>query len=63
MMALTLVDQLMLQHAQCELFPDESPAENRPNPLGKTASREGGPKVQPAAVAAGRPVSQRVDEE
>ena len=66
MVALTLVDQLMLQHAQCELFPDETPLENRSNPLGKTAHRDKGAKTirerQPLAVATG-PMTQRVDEE
>jgi hypothetical protein len=64
MVALTLVDQLMLQRAQCELFPDETPQETRSNPLGKTAHREGGPKKarQPIAVGTG-PMTQRVDEE
>mmetsp|Transcript_23113 Transcript_23113/g.30669 ORF Transcript_23113/g.30669 Transcript_23113/m.30669 type:complete len:441 (+) Transcript_23113:199-1521(+) len=64
MVALTLVDALMLQHAQCELFEDEAPMEDRPNPMGVTAKREGGPKVE---VAVGEksegPISQRVDEE
>mmetsp|Transcript_13121 Transcript_13121/g.18799 ORF Transcript_13121/g.18799 Transcript_13121/m.18799 type:complete len:440 (-) Transcript_13121:71-1390(-) len=66
MVALTLVDQLMLQHAQCELFPDETPSENRSNPLGKTAHRDKGAKKirgrQPLAAATG-PMTQRVDEE
>jgi len=66
MMALTLVDHLMMQQAQCELFPNTAALEDRPNPMGVTARREGGPRIQPpqeaAAVPSG-PVSQRVDEE
>ena len=66
MMALVLVDHLMMQQAQCELFPNEMA--ERPNPMGVTARREGGPKHVPTlnngepVVAAG-PISQRVDEE
>lgn len=65
MVALTLVDQLMLQHAQCELFPDQTPKEKRSNPMGKTAYRENGPMIphQPIAVGTTGPLSQRVDEE
>ena len=61
MVALTLVDHLMMQQAQCEIFPNEDAVEDQPNPMGKTARRLGGaPKHE--AVASG-PVSQRVDEE
>lgn len=64
MVALTLVDHLMLQKAQCELLPNETPLEMQPNPMGTTAKREGGP-VPADMVAAGDSgsVSQRVDEE
>lgn len=65
MVALTLVDALMTQVAQCELFPNEAPLELQPNPMGMTAHREGGParsKEDREAAKAG-PVSQRVDEE
>jgi chorismate synthase len=64
MVALTLVDHLMMQTAQCELFPNETPIELQPNPMGSTAHREGGPAKfeKPEAQPAG-PVSQRVDEE
>lgn len=61
MVALTLVDALMTQKAQCELFPNEAPAEERPNPMGTTARREGGPRKQVAV--GGGPISQNVDEE
>lgn len=62
MVALTLVDHLMMQKAQCELFPNEVPVEDRPNPIGKTARREATvPRVE-VAMHSG-PVSQRVDEE
>merc|ERR1719469_1489351 len=42
MVALTLVDAIMCQKAQCELFPNDSPQEELPNPLGSTARRVGG---------------------
>lgn len=64
MVALTLVDHLMMQQAQCELFPNEAALEDRPNPMGMTARREGGPAVHDAhAVGTSGPISQRVDEE
>jgi chorismate synthase len=65
MVALTLVDALMLQTAQCDLFPNEQPLEKRSNPMGVTAKREGGPlKIEDqVGAAASGPVSQRVDEE
>jgi hypothetical protein len=62
MVALTLVDALMTQHAQCELFPNEMDAIN---PMGKTAHRREGAPVH-AGVPDGEPVqavSQRIDEE
>ena len=65
MVALTLVDHVMMQKAQCEIFPNEAPLELQPNPMGTTAHREGGPAQfddEPEKEAAG-PVSQRVDEE
>ena len=61
MVALTLVDHIMMQHAQCELFENEAPLADRPNPMGSTARREGGAPVQ--IKADGDLVSQRVDEE
>jgi chorismate synthase len=77
MMALTLVDHLMMQKAQCELFPIDTATATSvqvlPNPMGKTAVRPGGPAAaahaEPDLVAATMtqkntgPVSQRVDEE
>lgn len=65
MVALTLVDHLMMQKAQCELFPNEAPLEMQPNPMGSTARRSGGPIPKDAQVAVehAAPVSQRVDEE
>lgn len=62
MVALTLVDALMMQVAQCELFPNDAPVDTLPNPMGTTAKREGGPKFDTVAGGGG-PVSQRVDEE
>lgn len=61
MMALTLLDQLLQQQAQCELLPDL--AKERPNPMGVTARREGGPHVIGMESHATQSVSQRVDEE
>ena len=66
MVALTLVDHLMMQKAQCELFPNDAPLELQPNPMGSTAHRVGGPNLadmEVAAVDKAGPVSQRVDEE
>lgn len=65
MVALTLVDALMLQQAQCELFPNTAPQDEKPNPMGTSASRVGGPKYATAVSSPGNdgPVSQRVDEE
>jgi hypothetical protein len=66
MMALTLLDHLLLQTAQCDLFPNTLP--NRPNPLGKTAKRAdvkntNGVVTPAVPVTAGAAVSQRIDEE
>jgi len=58
MVALTLVDAIMCQKAQCELFPNEAPLEQQPNPMGTTAHREGGPRV-----GGGGKVDLKVDEE
>lgn len=58
MVALTLVDALMMQQAQCELFPNESPSESQPNPMGSTAHGRG-----ESGLVTDGPVSQRVDEE
>lgn len=60
MVALTLADALLCQKAQCELFPNEAPLEQQPNPMGTTAQRVGGPREQ---VASDGPVSLKVDEE
>lgn len=62
-MALTLVDALMLQQAQCELLPNEAALEDQPNPMGTTAHVEGGPRHKATVGASSGPVSQRVDEE
>jgi len=59
MVAITILDALMCQQAQCELFPNEAAADEMPNPMGTTAKREGGPKV---AVGSGI-VDLKVDEE
>ena len=67
MVALTLVDAIMMQTAQCQLFPNEAPIEEQPNPMGKTASRVGGPRHAVVTVGVSsdtvKPLSQRVDEE
>ncbi len=57
MMSLTLVDHLMMQQAQCELFENES---EDINPMGTTARRL---TERQHAVASSGPVSQRIDEE
>jgi chorismate synthase len=67
MMALTLVDHLMMQKAQCDLLPNEAAEDDRPNPIGVTAHRVGGPRSHADALSVGvghdGPISQRVDEE
>mmetsp|Transcript_24800 Transcript_24800/g.58842 ORF Transcript_24800/g.58842 Transcript_24800/m.58842 type:complete len:463 (+) Transcript_24800:2641-4029(+) len=64
MVALTLVDSLMMQKAQCELFPNEAPFERQPNPMGSTTEGRGVSGLQhESEMAAAGPVSQRVDEE
>jgi len=66
MVALTLVDALMMQQAQCELFPNDAALDAKPNPMGTTVSREGGPK-ETVTVGADdsddKPRSQYIDEE
>lgn len=61
MVAMTLVDALMCQQAQCELFPNEAPQDQKPNPMGTTEKREGGPKER--TISADGPIGLRVDEE
>jgi len=61
MVALTLVDAIMCQKAQCELFPNEAPLEQQPNPMGTTAHRVGGPRE--AVGAGGGKVDLKIDEE
>ena len=63
MVALTLVDHLMMQQAQCELFPNEAAAEDLPNPMGKTAHSSGPVRAREMEQIGGAPVSQRIDEE
>jgi len=41
MVALTLVDHVMMQQAQCNLFPDETAEELKPNPMGSTVQGHG----------------------
>ncbi|KAL7461526.1 hypothetical protein ACHAXS_001944 [Conticribra weissflogii] len=62
MVAITLVDALMCQQAQCELFPNTASLDERPNPMGTTAKREGGPKKSTVPAGSG-PVGLKVDEE
>ena len=66
MVALTLVDAIMMQQAQCELFPNESPMEMQPNPMGATVNGHGQAGIivvdEPDKELAS-PVSQRIDEE
>lgn len=63
MMALTLVDHLMMQKAQCELLPNEVAFEDLPNPMGKTATRSDHRIRHPIEITGSKPISQRVDEE
>ncbi|KAG7341077.1 chorismate synthase [Nitzschia inconspicua] len=72
MVALTLVDAIMMQQAQCNLFENSMPLEQQPNPMGSTAKGRGEPGMVTtdvgdtehlAAAAASGPVSQRIDEE
>ena len=63
MVALTLVDALMMQQAQCELFPNESPVELQPNPMGSTAKGHGQPSLALAGDGLENAISQRIDEE
>ena len=65
MVALTLVDALMMQQAQCELFPNTADIDEKPNPMGSTAFREGGPRyaVEELVASGEKALSQRVDEE
>jgi hypothetical protein len=70
MMALTLVDHIMMQKAQCELFPNTANENEKPNPMGVTARRIGGPRESSLIVEHATngdtnlsPISQRVDEE
>ena len=69
MMALTLVDHIMMQKAQCEFFPNAASEDEKPNPMGVTAHRIGGPRsnlvteLATNGVATSGPVNQRVDEE
>lgn len=56
MVALTLVDALMMQQAQCELFPNES--EMQPNPMGSTEKGRG-----VSGMTTGGSTGQRIDEE
>ena len=64
MVAITLVDALMCQKAQGELFADETPVEARANPMGTTAHREGGPNREAVGVSGSdKPIGLKVDEE
>jgi len=56
MVALTLMDHLMMQHAQCELFPNEAADIN---PMGTTVQGLADAGKQPASAAG----NQRIDEE
>ena len=62
MVALTLLDAVMMQHAQCELFPNEA---KDINPMGKTVTGRATPAAAGlhATSAASKPVNQRIDEE
>merc|ERR1719416_52600 len=68
MVALTLVDALMMQQAQCELFPNTAEEDDKPNPMGTSAERDGGPRYDTAVVVGCNDKDnglnkQRIDEE
>lgn len=66
MVALTLVDALMTQQAQCELFPNDAEISKRPNPMGSTAEgfeERKGQQLHHVAAGDAAPVNQRIDEE
>lgn len=72
MVALTLVDAIMMQQAQCSLLESTMPLEQRPNPMGSTVQGRGKPGMvavneeeehHAATAAVAGPVSQRIDEE
>jgi hypothetical protein len=64
MVALTLVDALMAQTAQCNLMDGVAGvAGNESNPLGKLGRREGWVKGQAAGTASDDAVALYVDEE
>lgn len=66
MVALTLADHVMMQHAQCELFPNDMALEDQPNPMGTTATRGGWSPEHAATAIVGDDASvqrQRIDEE
>jgi hypothetical protein len=76
MVALTLVDHIMMQQAQCNLFENNMPLEQQPNPMGSTVQGRGTSKIgtvedritehhhgAATATTASGPVSQRIDEE
>jgi len=66
MVALTLVDALMMQQAQCELFPNTSEVSKIPNPMGATADAPhnlyNNDESEKEAAVSG-PIRQRIDEE
>jgi hypothetical protein len=73
MVALTLVDHIMMQQAQCNLFENHMPLEQQPNPMGSSVQGRGTPNGVTvenqtehhvaATTAPASPVSQRIDEE
>lgn len=69
MVALTLVDAIMSQQAQCSLFETTLPLEARPNPMGSTVQGRGSPGLvgtkeeHSVAAASNNVVGQRIDEE
>jgi len=63
MVALTLVDSLMMQQAQCELFPNEASMELQPNPMGSTVKGHGESGLTTVGSGKDGVISQRIDEE
>jgi len=60
MVALTLVDHVMMQKAQCELFPDTTEEASKPNPMGTTVRGRGGQKEEGAATTITQTVSEGI---
>merc|ERR1711935_1196836 len=61
MVACTLVDHIMMQNAQCAMFPNESPEELLPNAMGSTVTGRGEAGEHADAEGPWSALSQRID--